>query len=310
MKNFLRPMIFSLIFLVTIHSLCAQGGEVLGIVFTIKGTIVHETPDLSSRLQAGDRVYRESTLTTGSGERRAKVQLFTAAGAVIYTRFPVTFHSETFAVLSKGQQENFISSVGGTVLSERADKIAEELTPFQEGYGEEIFLWHVPSPILVTQEQIDDGFSLVFSTETSSAENGSANPLTFRLRKNDIIRAEVDIIDGQSFSVITEGKVLPKRKDGFHFIFSSFPLQTDRLRTVIVCFTSSTESERFWEFDFTVAGAETIAFMEEVIAEKTARAESDFERKLLTASYCLETGLVFRALRIYMDMGIDIEDLF
>jgi hypothetical protein len=315
-KRFLKKKIFIFIILF-IHSFLFSETEddVIGIVFSIKGTLVLEREGKKENIEPGVMIYKTSLIRLAEATKRGKIQIITSEGPVVYSRFPITFQNTAFAILSDKQQENYIASIGGTVVRDRAggggDKflsdngfISEEISS-----GDKIFEWYMDLKVLDSRE-IKEGFTLVMSKDKSSLENLSLNPLYFKLCDDvEVQHISFEVMEDKTFTTVYESGE-PKKKDGdFVYLFDCFKYTCNTPYLVVATITFSDGNTDYWEFSYTIAGMETINRIEEEASRKCSGDESDFEKMLIRAHMYREYDMELTYLRILKDCNLDIEHL-
>jgi hypothetical protein len=281
-----RFFIFIILFL---HSFLFSETEadVIGIVFSVKGTLMLEHAGKRVNIEPGLKIYKTSLIRPGEGGGKCSIQIITSGGPVMYSRFPITFKDTTFPSLSERQQKNFIASIGGTVLHDRAagggDKnLSDELfITGESSSGDRFFEWYTDIKVLHGRD-IKDGFNLVLSKDKSSLENMSLNPLYFKILGDLEVRTvSFEVMEDNTFETVYESEEIKNREGDFVFSFDCFEYTVDNPYNVVATITFSDGNKDYWEFSYTIAGMETIQSIEDEAGRRCIGDESDFEIKLM-----------------------------
>lgn len=288
---------------------------VMGIVFSVKGTIIIKNNDQEEVLKPGEKIYQTSSIHLAPGTKKGKIQLLTSQGPVIYSRFPVTFEKNMFASLSNTQQDNYIASIGGTVLSGRGAEGNKVFLGEEDdigdscGFGTELFEWKTNIGVL-TEKNIKDGFSLVLSKTKNSKENASLFPLYFKIKEQiDIKEISFEIIKDNTFVTVYEKGFFKKIDDGLLFVFDCFQYEVDTPYIVEIAVTVSGDDTDYFEFGYVVAGNNKVKEIESEISRRYSGKESDFEKDLIKSRVYWEYNMKLNALAILKSLELDIEDL-
>ena len=121
MKKEIFFIIFIMLFFLLSFIVYADDeSDVIGIVFSVKGNLICKNAGTEEELKPGAKIYTSSLIQLVEGAGRGKIQIITSSGPVVYSRFPIVFNKTAFVSLSAKQQDNYIASIGGTVLTGRA----------------------------------------------------------------------------------------------------------------------------------------------------------------------------------------------
>lgn len=305
---------FILFFILSFILSADTESEVIGIIFSVKGDVILKTAEGEEECEPGIKVYKESVIILAEGSRRGKIQIITSRGPVVYSRFPVKFKESTFASLSVKQQDNFIASIGGTVLSGRAsdaeDDFLDDDIDEDSSVADTLFDWHM-EPGVLAREDIEKGFTLVLSREKSSKENLSLHPLYFKFRESiQFTDISFEIMKDNTFATVYENGKFSKSGNDLVFSFDCFAYEDDTPYIVEVVITFSGDYIDYWEFGYTIAGKKKIAEIEAEASRQYAGIESDFEKDLIRANVFRKYNMKLKAMQILANLGLDIEEMF
>lgn len=277
--------------LCTLHS---SEDEVIGIVLTKKGDLFLERGDSAKSLDPGDKVYRDSVITLGSG--RGKVQIGSDAGPVIYSRFPVKFSDTTFTPLSAAKQDHYISCIGGTVLRSK---------------GLPMFDWFMNPLGALDEKDIKNGFSVVFSRNKDSSVSLILDPLYFKIKDDTQIKS----INGKLINkeednrVELDSIVIEKKNKDWIIAFDQYNYEYSVLYAVKTSITHMNDVQENIEISFYVYGKEEIEFIEAEAAELFSPDETDFGKAIIRAGRYRYYEMHLKGMSILKEAGIDIEGM-
>jgi hypothetical protein len=281
----------------------------------VKGDVLRKNNNTEEELKPGVKVYYSSVLELGRGSRRGKIQIITSQGPVLYSRFPVTFEKTAFTALSVTQQDNYIASIGGTVISGRADEADDDFLEDDDDFGgessfaDEFFHWYMDIGVL-TKDTIKEGFAIVLSRSRSSREDLSLSPLYFQLNEAMTFSTlSYEIMKDHTYDTIVENGSFTKTDHGLALSFRDIPLEKDIPYIVEIAVTMKDDYTDYLEFDFSIAGTNKMKEVESEIAHKITGKESDFEKNLIKARVYWEYNLKLSALEILKSQGLNIEDM-
>ena len=272
--------------------------QIIGVVLSVKGKLLLAEGEETRELLAGDAVRKTTSIELAEGERRAKVQIGSHAGPIVYTRFPVTFDISTLQGLSREQEENYIACLGGTPLRSK--------TPSRSALA-----WKLDMLGAIHEESIEAGFSVVMSPEKSSSENLSLDPVYFRMVEGlGVKKVTFSLQNNDLGKTVVKEKQLERQNDGFVFSFASLPLNHETEYQVNLTFVLKDGAKISEFFVFFVYGDAEINFIEEEAAFLLSGDENDFEKGLIRAGTYRNYAMHLKALAILKDIGIDIEGMF
>jgi hypothetical protein len=289
-----------LIFLLTIisvHSVMAE--EVVGVVLSVKGDLIQTCDNTKEELKPGTKIYKNSVITLSEGTQRGKLQIGSNSGPVVYTRFPVSFDKTTFMALSVEQQDNYISCIGGSVL--RSKGIKNET---------EIIEWYIAYLGALGENDLKEGFSLVFSKNKRSDENLIINPLYIKFKEGvKIQNASFNIINKDEKTIVCERAHYNQQGGDYtiqlHQITYEFGIAY-AIEAVFLLFDGRKEKVRV---TFYVYGDEEIAFIEEEAKEMFSEGMSDYEKNLIRAGRYRYYEMTLKAFEILKSIGVDLDGM-
>ncbi|MBN2442319.1 MAG: hypothetical protein JXJ04_13275 [Spirochaetales bacterium] len=288
--------ISAFISIITLCTIVSETDDVIGIVLTIKGNLVQEQGDTVSTISPGDKVYKDSVIRLEDDKGRAKVQIGSDSGPVIYTRFPVKFATTSFASLSPGEQDNYISCIGGTVLKSRSVNL---------------FDWFMKNLGAIGESDIKNGFSVVFSKTKNSEENLSLDPLYFKLKDDIRIKSITGTLINKDENNRVESETLKIEKKGsdWKIAFDQYPYEYAieyAIKTSVIYMDDKTE---IFEFSFYVYGKEEIDYIEAEAKELFTPGESEFKKAIIRAGHYRNYEMHIKGMEILKEAGVDIEGL-
>ncbi|MBN2536462.1 MAG: hypothetical protein JXB88_26495 [Spirochaetales bacterium] len=315
-KAYIKMIIITLFFLLYCILLYAEAEpDVIGIVFSVKGDFILKNPDGEEKLMPGLRVRKGSEIQLAKGSGRGKIQIITSQGPVVYSRFPVLLKETGFTALSDKQQDNYIASIGGTVLTGRASSAEknfikdEDEIIMETSLANTLFDWHMELGVLA-KEDIENGFTLVLGKEKSSKENLSLQPLYFRFQNTiDFTNISFEIMKDNTFTTVYKNGKFTRSGSDYVFSFDCFEYETDTPYIVDVIIEFSDDDEEYWEFGYSIAGTAKLKEIETEISRECAGAGSDFEKGLIKVKVYRKYNMTLKAMQILSTLGLDIEDI-
>ncbi|MBN2536069.1 MAG: hypothetical protein JXB88_24525 [Spirochaetales bacterium] len=299
MKKRKVPYTLIIVSMIVVFILCtiySSEDEVIGIVLTFKGNLILDRGDSTKTLIPGDRVYRDSLIKLEEETGRGKVQIGSDAGPVIYTRFPVNFKTTSFKPIPPEKQDNYISCVGGTVLTSRS------LT---------LFDWFMNTLGALDKKDIGNGFSVVLSKNKNSSENLSLDPLYFRI-KDDV---QIQSISGKLVNkdedsrVEVDAMVIEKKNKDWIIALDQYDYEYAVEYAVKATITLMNNKKENFEFSFYVYGEEEIKFIEAEAEELYPLDNTDFGKAIIRAGRYRYYEMHLKGMSILKEAGIDIDGM-
>lgn len=294
-----------------------QNDSIVGVVMAVKGNLVHRYEEYGSTveepLEPGTYLYKSSEVRSESG-RGSFFQLGSRNDLVPYSRFPMKFQNESLAPMSEDEAALLLRSIGGKALrgkgaagraglepSEPMDWAVASLRP------EDLFAWSMELET-IDEAWIDTGFALVLSEETSTKENLSLNPISFKLLPEiEIENIEYTIYD-PDLSIIKEGQ-FARQGPAWSLRFDALPLETTTIYDAqcIITFEDGTSGE--WNFQFRVFGEREKQYIEEKAGKEIEPDSSVFMRGMTRAATYQKYGMKLTAYQIMKDLGVSLDGL-
>ena len=295
----------------------AQGDSIVGVVMAVKGNLVHTYQEygeaVEEPLEPGP-IYSSQVKSVP----KAAGGLISSSGPVTslvrYSRFPMTFQSESLSPMSEEEAALLLRSIGGKALRGKgAGSRASDMTSEPMDWAvaslrpEDLFEW---STGLETIEKgwIDAGFALLLSEEKSTKENLSLNPLYFKLLPElDIDQIEYTVYD-PDLTILEEGTFLRQGSD-WSLRFDTFPLKTTTIYDVqcLITFGDGTSGE--WNFQFRVFGKREKQYIEDKAREQIEPGSSLFMKGMTRAAMYQKYGMKLTAYQIMKDLGVSLDGL-
>jgi len=294
-----RNAIYAFIIVFSVFSLLPSPGveeEVIGIVLTIKGNLVQKRNDSVNAIFPGDKIYKESVIELEEGSSRAKIQIGSESGPVIYTRFPVKFDKTNFNQLSPDQQDNYIACIGGTILTSRSVTL---------------FNWFMNNLGALEEKDIKSGFSVVFSKNKNSKESLILDPLYFRLKDDVNIKAVTAklINKDENNRVEAASLVIEKKSQDWIIPLDQFEYEYAVEYAVKATVIYMNNKQENTEFSFYVYGAEEIAYIETEARELYSEDVTSFQKAVIRAGRYRYYEMHLKGMSILKEAGIDIDGM-
>ncbi|MBN1409728.1 MAG: hypothetical protein JW969_02715 [Spirochaetales bacterium] len=272
--------------------------DILGIVLSIKGNLIHSRQGKDEEIKPTTKIYPDSVIKLKQGEKLGKLQIGTADGPVTFKRFPVTFKKLTVVTLSDDQQKNYLASIGGFVLRGNQTNMVN---------SSPCMAWEI-NPLVLDENLIQQGFTLVISAGTSSVDTLTLKPLVFKcVDKIDPGAITYKLYNLETMEAVSEGKFKRTEKD-FSLVFKEMALEPSidyLLRAIIKSGTETTT----WDLDFTVLSEMEISLIEEEIKQTINDTMNDFDKTIIRAGKYQYYNFKLRALSLLHEAGVDLDGL-
>jgi hypothetical protein len=298
--NRLVSIIFCTILICIVAGLLSADSKenTIGVVLSLSGDLVLQSDGGEKTLAPRDLLSGTSIIALKKGAKTGKVQIGTIDGPIVFKKFPVKLGSANLKAIPDDLKDNYIASIGGTVL--------------RGGHNKEIiglFDWSIQNIGALDAKEIEKGLDIIVSSTKSSKENFSLNPIYFKLEPGvEIKSATCDVVEDTTGVRHGEGKWLSK--DG-ELLFRIDPTKYEpgvdySVRTQ---FKLKDGSDAQWSLGFTIFGNEDVSYVEDEIGKALSGKERDFEKKIIRAGKYQNYNFKLKALGILKDAGIEIDGM-
>ncbi len=277
-------------------SLVADNEEdAIGVVLSVSGDVVLQSAGNEQQLLPSALLAKSHVIALRKGAKTGKVQIGTIDGPIVFRKFPIRLDSLDIKVMPGDMRENYMASIGGTVLRGRQKEA-------------DIFDWSMDLGALDARD-VEKGFYLAVSRTKSSAVNLSLNPVYFKLDAGVKVKSGTyEILVDTTGVSLYKGSWTEKAGD-LALMLDTIKYESGvdyRVRNVFVL----EDGERAeWNFKYTIFSKEDIGIVEEEIAGLLKGDEREFAKKLLAAGKYMSYNFKLKALSLLKDAGIDIEGM-
>jgi hypothetical protein len=284
---------------VTLLSAQTVEKDVLGIVLSVKGELLHTRAGKTEAVKPSTLIFKDSVVSLKSGAKSGKIQIGTMDGPVTYKRFPCSFKSAAAVVLSRELYDNYMGSIGGVVLrSPDKSNFSLSLSCMQ---------WEL-NPLLLTDDFMKDGFSLVIGNNEGSNENLSLNPLYVKLQENTIAKSvKYSLYDITSMESVQEGD-FTATDHGFSLAFGALPFRPSG-EYILKTFIETEDAVVNWDLTIEIYDQDSTAIVLKDAGPLLSGKKKDFDKAIVLAGVYRKYNLLLKSLQILKDAGIDLDGL-